>query len=144
MLYFCTRMYEGESTARHSSTAKTLKMKPKLSGRRKIPVPSRVIIFCLIGTPYTRSKSERKKKKIKQKSSLSLVRRPPLSRPSRNRFGPGKAFLPVCHSELRRPPHVKPGATLALVCQLSFVANIYTAQFLFCVSQRPLYTRYIV
>ena len=81
----------------------------KQLGKNEIPVPSRVNIFCLIGTPYTRS--ERKKKKIEQKSfSLSLVRRPPVSRPSHNRFGSGKAFPPLCHSEPRRPPHVRSGA----------------------------------
>ena len=44
-----------------------------------------VIIFCLIGTHRS------KKKKVEQQSlSLNLVRRPPLSRPPRHRFGPGK------------------------------------------------------
>ena len=111
-------MYERDSTARHSSTVKTMKMNPKIPERKKTPAPSRVIMSCLIGTPYTGQKE--KKIKIEQQSfSLSLVRRPPLSRPSRNRFGPGKAFLPPCHSEPRRPLHVKPVA--ALVRQLDKV-----------------------
>ena len=44
------------------------------------------------------------------RASLSLVRSLPLSRPPRYRFGPGKTSLPLCHSEPRRPPRVKPGA----------------------------------
>ena len=101
-------MYEKESTARHSSnTANTMKMKPKISERKKIPVPSHVVIFCLIGTPCT---SQRRKKNKQQSFSPSLVCRRPLSRPPLHRFGPGKAFLRLCHSEPRRPPRVKPGA----------------------------------
>ena len=37
MAYVCTRMYERESTAPHSSTAKTIKVKPKMSGSKKSP-----------------------------------------------------------------------------------------------------------
>ena len=40
-------MYERESTARHS-TAKTMKIKPKNSKRKKIPRPLSGIICCLI------------------------------------------------------------------------------------------------
>ena len=77
MLYVCTRMYERESTARrHSSTAKAMKMKPKLFGKKKILVPSRVIMSCLIGTPKTSQKEKKKKIKIKQQS-FSQSRTPP-------------------------------------------------------------------
>ena len=108
MLYVCT-VCTKKAKAQHGTAAKTMKMKPKTRKGKKIPVPFRVIFFCLIGTPYTRPK--RRKEKIAQKSfSLSLVRRPPLSRPPRHRFGPGKAFITLCHSEPRRPPRVKPGA----------------------------------
>ena len=48
MVYVCTRMPERESTARHSSTSKTMKMKPKLSKKKK-KVLSRAIISYLIG-----------------------------------------------------------------------------------------------
>ena len=63
MLYVCNRMHERENTARHSSTAKTMKMEPKRSERKKSPSPLvyLVTIFCLVGTPYTRSKRRRKK-----------------------------------------------------------------------------------
>ena len=95
------------STAKQHN--KNNKNETAIRKEKNVPVPSRVISFCLVGTPYTRSK--RRRGKIEQKRfSLSLVRRPPLSRPSRSRFGPGRAFPPLCHSEPRRPPHVKPGA----------------------------------
>ena len=76
-------------------------------GRKKIPRPSRVIIFCVIGTPCTGKKKQQKKQ---QSFSLRLVCRPPVSRPPRHQFGPGKAFFTLCHSEPRRPPRIKPGA----------------------------------
>ena len=57
MLYFGTRMYERESTARHSSTAKTIKMKSKKFGTKKYPRPLSCNYF-LPDRPYTRSKKE--------------------------------------------------------------------------------------
>ena len=57
-----------------------------------------------------RRKEGRIKKSCAQSFSLSLVRRPPVSRPPHHRFCPGKAFLPLCHSEPGRPPRVKPRA----------------------------------
>ena len=41
MLYVCNRtgMYQRENTARHSSTAKTAKMKPKFGKKKKCPSP---------------------------------------------------------------------------------------------------------
>ena len=75
--------------------------------KKKSPFPLMKIFFCLIGAPCTGEKL----KKIEQQSfSLSLVCRPPLSRPPRHRFGPGKAFLPLGHGEPRRPPRAKPSA----------------------------------
>ena len=71
-----------------------------------MPVPPHVTIVCPWNTVHWS-----KKKQIEQQSfSLSLLRRPPLSRPLRRRFGRGKAFLPLCHSDPRRTPRVKPGA----------------------------------
>ena len=104
-------MYEGESTSRPSSTATTMQIIPKFPTRKTIFVPSHVIIFCLIGTPMHRSNGQKKKKNEQPSFSLSLVGRSPLSLPPRHRFGPGKAFLPLCHSsEPRRPTRAKPGA----------------------------------
>ena len=57
-----------------------------------------------------RSKNQAIKKNVQQSFSLSLIRRPPLSRPTRHRFGPGKVFLTLCHSQPRDPPRVKRGA----------------------------------
>ena len=62
---------------------------------------------CLIGTPCTGRKTRQKNE---QSFSPSLVRRPPASRPPHLRFGAGKAFLTLCHSQPRRPPRVNPGA----------------------------------
>ena len=39
LLYVYTRMHERESTARHSSTAKTMKMKLKIRKEKKSPSP---------------------------------------------------------------------------------------------------------
>ena len=116
MLYrLCPYPYvrkRNHSTAQQHS--KNNEKTPENSRKRKKNVPSRVIIVCLIGIPYSlhsQHRSNRKKEKNEQKSSsLSLVRCPPLSRPSRNRFGPGKAFLPLCYSEPLRPSREKPGA----------------------------------
>ena len=111
--WYALCLYSYVRKRKHSTaqqfTAKTMNMKPKIS-ERKIPVPSCVIIFCLIGTTYTRSERRKEKKRTEELLSHSLVGRPPLSLPSRNRFGPGKAFLPLCHSEPHRSPHVKPVA----------------------------------
>ena len=50
-----------------SSTAKTMKMKPKFSERKKIPVLSHVINFCLVGTAYI----GQKEKETSSRASLS-------------------------------------------------------------------------
>ena len=117
---------------------KITKRKPKKLERKKKSPSAYIIIFCLIETPSTGQKI----KNIEQQSSLSLVRRPPLSRPPCFRFGPGKAFLTLCQSEPRRPPRVKPGAhhgrrssaqqcwcsdCVALSSNFSLVAKISTA-----------------
>ena len=99
-------MYERESTARQSSTAKTMKVKPNKSERNKIPAPSHLIIFCLLGTPCTGQKEKNRTASF----FFRLVRRTPVSRPPRHRFGPGKASLSLCHGEPRHPPCVKSGA----------------------------------
>ena len=78
MLLVCTRMHERESTARHSSTARTTKKKPIVFGRKIIPVPSRVIFFCLIRTP-------RKKIRNAKKQTEELFSQPSyVARPSRD------------------------------------------------------------
>ena len=109
MLYVCT-VCTKKAKAQHGTAAKTMKMKPKIRKEKKIPVPSRVIIFCLIGTPYTRSK--RRKEKNRTEELLSQPRTPPaplatISQPIRS----GQSFPPsLPHSEPRRQLHVKPGA----------------------------------
>ena len=70
-----------------------MKLKPKNSERKKIPVLSHVIIFCLIGKPCTCQN------KIKTNGRASLLA-----------SYPGKAFPTLCQSEPRRPTGVKPGA----------------------------------
>ena len=56
-------------------------------------------------------RSAGQQKKMNSRASLTaLYAAPPRSRPPCHRFGPGKAPLPLRHSEPRRPPRVKPGA----------------------------------
>ena len=96
MLYVCTCIYEErESTARHSS--KNNENETEDFGKKnEFPVPSPVIMFCLVGTPYTRSKTRNKKNRTEE--LLSQPRTPPtLSGPPRHRFDPAKAFLTLCH-----------------------------------------------
>ena len=113
-----------------------------MRGKTKIPVSFHVIFLC-----WLEHLAPVKKKKIVQQSfSFSLVRHPPVSRPPHHRFGPGEAFLPLCHSEPRRPFRVKPGAhrgrrsparqcwcsdCVTLSVNFSLVAKISTAWFYF-------------
>ena len=144
-------MHGRERTARRSSTTQTMQIKPKISDPKKVPVPSnvRVLTFCLIGTPCT----DQKRKKSNSRASLSLVRRPSISRPPHHRIGPGKDFLSLCHSEPRLPLRVKPGAhrsprsparqswcsdCVALSVNFSLVAKTSTAWILTCNPERPL------
>ena len=110
MLYleFLYSMYqESESTARHSS--ENNENTTENSERKKNPRPLSCNGF--LPDRNTLHPVEKKKQKIAQKSlSLSLVRRPPLPRPPRHRFGPGEAFNTLCHNQPRRPARVKPGA----------------------------------
>ena len=136
MLALCTK---GKARHSSSSTARTLKMKPNTLERKKISRPPHAIMFCLSGAPCT---GQKRRKSKHQSFCLSLVHRPPLSRPPRHRFGPGKAFLTLCHSEPRRPPRLKPGShhgrrslapqcwcsdCVALSLNFSLVAKISTA-----------------
>ena len=107
MLAAC--MYETESTAPHSSTAKTMQIKLKTLERKQRNAPPRAKISCLIGTYYIGQAEINKKLNSRASLSASYAVRP-LSRPQRHRFGPGKAFLTLCHSEPCHPPRVKPGA----------------------------------
>ena len=105
--FFSYTVFERESTARYGSPVKTIKTKPKNSERKQNPRPFSYNNFLPDWNTLHRSK----RKKNEQKSvSLSLVSRPTVSRRPRHRFGPGKAFLPLCHNESGRPPRVKPGA----------------------------------
>ena len=57
--YVCTRIYQVRKQRKHSRVqqhSKNNENETENLERQKIPVPSRVTIFCLIGTPYTRSK----------------------------------------------------------------------------------------
>ena len=95
--------------AQHATAAPQKQKKNEIENfgeKKKSPSPFHVILFCPFGTPCTGQKVEKNKQ---QSFSLCLVRRPPLSRPPRHRFGPGKVVLSLCHSEPRRPPRVKPG-----------------------------------
>ena len=107
MLAVCAAVRKRKhSTARQHRKNNQNNEAEKFGKKKQSPSP-REIIFCLIGTPCT---GQRHKKIVQQRFSLSLVRRPALSLPPRHRFGPGKAFLPLCRGEPRRPPRVKPGA----------------------------------
>ena len=115
-LLYVLLVYERESTGRHSSTAKTIKMKPEKLGRQpKNPSPHE-IIFCLIGTPCT---GQKMKKIVQQSFYLSLVSRPPLSRPPRHRFGQF-SLLSVTVSPVPRLA-LSPVLTVAVVRQLDNV-----------------------
>ena len=106
-LFYCFDMYERGRQSAAQQHSKNNENETKRCGKKYISPFAHVIMFCLIETPCT----GQKRKKIEQQSfSLSLVRRPPFSRPPRHRCGPGKASLPICDSEPRRPPRVKPGA----------------------------------
>ena len=99
---------------------------------------------------------QKDEKQIEPKSSLSLVCRPPLLRPPRHRFGPGKSFLTLCHSQPRRPARVKAVAhrgrrsparqrwcsnCAAPSFNFSVVAKIGTVSILSCNHEGPLNTR---
>ena len=110
-----------------------------ISERKKIPSPLSCNHFSLIGSPCTGQK-----KRFEQQSFyLSLVQRPPVTRPLRHRLGPGKAFVPLCHCcESCHSSHFKLGANrgtrsparqcwysdcVALSVNFSLVAKISTA-----------------
>jgi len=57
--------------------SKNNEMKPKISKRKKIPVPFRVINYYLSGTPYTSQKKKKKKKRKNLTAELSQPRTPP-------------------------------------------------------------------
>ena len=111
-------MHERESTPRHSSTAKKMKMKPKKSGGKN---PRALSCNKFLSDWNTLHRP--KKKKIEQQSfSMDLVRRPPLSRPLRHRFGPGKklSFFSATVSPVARLA-LSPVLTVAVVRQLDNV-----------------------
>ena len=83
--WYALRLYSHVRKRKHSTAqqySKNNENETEKLGGKIIPIPFRAIIFCLIGTPYTRSK--RRRKKNEQKSfSLSASH---AARPSRDRL----------------------------------------------------------
>ena len=92
-----------------------MEMNPKISERKQNPCFLSRNYF--LPAPYIGH--NRKKENIEYQSfSLSLVRRPPLSRPPHHRLDPEKAFLHLYQSDPQCLPHVRPVLTVTLVRQL--------------------------
>ena len=114
-------MYQRESTARHSSTQKQLKLNRNLGKKNQFPVLSRSIFFCLIET-HLHPVKKKKREKSNRRGSLSASYD---ARPSRDHLATESVRVKLSFLSAAVRPVARltqsPVLTVALVHQLDKV-----------------------